>query len=85
MFTFVSWFSWPVLNDYVNRIISSNIRATVLSIKNLTTKVVLAISLPFIWWIVDVHSLSQAFLVSWITFFVFGIISLIFLHKNKVF
>jgi MFS family permease len=83
LFYFVRWISKPILKDYVNKIIESKIRATVLSVKNLIWRLIFSIFWPFIWWIADVYTLQTALLTSWTIFFVFWIISLLFLHKNK--
>src|SRR3989344_2895206 len=83
LFYFVRGISGPILKDYVNKLISSNMRATVLSVKNLFGRLVFSIIGPFIGWITDVYSLQLALLTSGSIFVILGIISLIFLHKNK--
>ena len=83
LFYFVRGVSTPVLRDYVNKIITSNMRATVLSVKNLVGRLIFAIIGPFIGWIADIYSLQLALLSSGSIFVVFGIISLLFLHKYK--
>jgi MFS family permease len=83
LFYFVRGISGPVLKDYVNKIISSNMRATVLSVKALFARLVFAIIGPFIGWITDIYSLKLALLTSGTIFIICGIISLLFLHKNK--
>ncbi|MBS3111821.1 MFS transporter [Candidatus Woesearchaeota archaeon] len=83
LFYFVRGISGPILKDYVNKIISSNMRATVLSVKNLFGRLVFAIIGPFIGWITDIYSLQLALLTSGSIFVILGIISLLFLHKNK--
>ena len=83
LFYFVRGISEPILKDYVNKLISSNMRATVLSVKNLFGRLVFSIIGPFIGWITDVYSLQLALLTSGSIFVILGIISLLFLHKNK--
>lgn len=83
LFYFVRGVSGPILKDYVNQLISSDMRATVLSVKNLFSRLVFAIVGPFIGWISDVYSLQWALLTSGGIFIVFGVIALFFLHKNK--
>ena len=73
----------PILKDYVNRIISSDIRATILSVKALIGRLVFAIVGPFIGWINDIYSLQTALLSSGSVFLVLGVIALIFLKKHK--
>lgn len=83
LFYFVRGISKPILKDYINKIISSNMRATVLSVQNLFGKLIFSIIGPFIGWITDVYYLQLALLTSGSIFIIFGIISLFFLHKNK--
>jgi len=83
LFYFVRGINWPILKDYINRIITSDMRATVLSVQNLFWRLVFAIIGPFIGWITDVYSLQLALLTSWSIFLILGLFSLIFLHKNK--
>ncbi len=82
---FVKWFSGVVISDYVNKLTNSEIRATTLSVKSLIEKVIFALVTPFIWWLVDVYSLEQALMVSWIMVLVFGSVSLILFLKSKEF
>jgi MFS family permease len=51
----------PVLKDYVNRLASSDIRATVLSIRSLIIRAFFAIIGPLFGWFTDQFSLAQAF------------------------
>jgi hypothetical protein len=83
LFYFVRGISGPILKDYVNQLISSDMRATVLSVKNLFARLVFAIVGPFIGWVTDVYSLQAALLLSGSLFVVFGMIALLFLHKHK--
>jgi MFS family permease len=83
LFYFVRGVSGPILKNYVNQLISSDMRATVLSVKNLFTRLVFAIVGPFIGWVTDVYSLQAALLLSGSLFVFFGIIALLFLHKHK--
>jgi len=83
IFYMVRGISGPILKDYVNKIISSNIRATVLSVKNLMVRLVFSIVGPFIGWTTDLYSFKIAFVTAAGIFLFFGIISLLFLHKNK--
>lgn len=83
LFYFVRGISGPILKDYVNKLISSDMRATVLSVKNLFGRLVFSILGPFIGWITDVYSLQLALLSSGSIFVILGIISLLFLHKNR--
>lgn len=67
----------PVLKDYINRLTDSNIRATVLSVRNFVIRIFFAIIGPFIGWYIDKYTLSEALLVSGLTFLFLAIITLI--------
>ena len=81
---FVRGFSKPVITDYINKLISSDIRATVLSVQSLVGKLFYAAIIPFIGWFADVYSLTQALALLSITTFVAGFLILIILYKEKV-
>jgi len=80
---FVRGFSKPVITDYINKLTSSDIRATVLSAQNLVGKLFYAAIIPFAGWFADVYTLTQALTVLGITTFVAGITILVILHKVK--
>ncbi len=83
LFYFVRGVSGPVLKDYVNKITSSSIRATVLSVRSLISSIAFSILGPFVGWLSDAYSLQQALLASGAIFFALGMVSLFYLHKNK--
>jgi len=74
----------PVLNDYINSCVSSDIRATVLSVKSLVGRLMFVLLGPLVGWVNDSYSLSVAFVVCGFTFLGFGVLFLIFLQRNKV-
>ena len=80
-FYFIRGISGPILKDYVNRLISSDFRATILSVKALVGRVIFSIISPFIGWATDMYSLSVAFLLAAGLFAFFGIIPLLYLKK----
>jgi MFS family permease len=80
---FVKGFSNVVVSDYVHQLTASDIRATVLSVKNLVEKTLFAVLSPFMGWVVDIYSLGQALLLSGILVLVFGSISLVVFWKYK--
>jgi predicted MFS family arabinose efflux permease len=84
IFYLVRGINGPVLNDYINRCVTSDIRATVLSVKSLVGRLMFVCLGPLVGWISDTYSLSTAFLVCGLTFLSFGVLFLFFLHKNKV-
>lgn len=93
------WFAWsgifillfyvvrginnPVILDYINGLVPSEIRATVLSVKNLVGRLIFSIVGPIIGWTVDAYSLKTALAISGATFLVFGLVSLAFMMRRK--
>lgn len=73
------WLNWPIIKDYINRQTESKMRATVMSIKNLSFRIVFSILSPFIWYFADIYDLHTSLLVSWIIFLILWFISLILL------
>ena len=84
IFYLVRGINGPVLNDYINRVVESDIRATVLSVKSLVGRLMFTILGPIVGWVNGTYSLSDAFLVCGFTFLGFGLVFLNFLHRNKV-
>lgn len=60
LFYLVRGLATPVLKDYINRITSSDIRATVLSVRNFIIRILFAILAPALGWASDRFSLSMA-------------------------
>ena len=83
IFYFIRGINIPLLKNYLNQLITSEMRATVLSIQGLTSRLTFSLIGPFIGWIKDYYSLSTAFLVSGIIFVLLGFIPLLFLIKNR--
>lgn len=81
---FVRGYYATVISEYVNKLASSDIRATVLSVQNLFGKLFYAIIIPIIGWIADVYTLTQALSVLGITVLLLGFISLITLRRVRV-
>ena len=84
IFYLVRGINGPVVNDYVNRCVSSEIRATVLSVKALVGRLMFAAIGPAAGWVSDTYSLGTALLLCGLTFLLFGVIFLLFLHRNDV-
>ncbi len=87
-FYFVFQFTWGfgelVLQDYINNIVTSDMRATVLSINSFMGRIFFALFGPLLGWINDIYTLQQALLVGGGIIGVSGIISLYFLHRHKI-
>jgi MFS family permease len=84
VFYFVRGVNGPVMNDYINRCVSSDIRATVLSVKSLVGRLMFVLLGPLVGWVNDSYSLSAAFMICGLTFLSFGLLFLFFLQRNKV-
>ena len=85
LFYLVRGINGPVLNDYINRCVDSDIRATVLSVKSLVGRMMFMVLGPLAGWVADVYSLSDAFLLCGVIFLVFGSVFLFFLGRHQVF
>jgi len=57
-------FATPILKGYINQMTFSEMRATVLSIRNFIIRLIFAAVAPFIGWLNDMYSLKIALLVS---------------------
>ena len=68
----------------MNKLTTSDIRATVLSVQSLVQRLLYALLIPFIGWIADVYSLLQAFTMAGIVTLISGAIILFILQKDKV-
>jgi len=70
IFYIVRGIATPVLKDSINKLTDSDVRATVLSVRNFVIRVLFACVGPFVGWYTDTFSLHQALLLSGIVFFV---------------
>ncbi len=84
IFQFVSGFSGVVISDYVNRETDSNIRATVLSAMSLVDRIFYAVIAPIVGWLVDVYTLSQAFMIIGVIVAVVGVVLVFPLLKRNI-
>ena len=84
VFYFVRGINGPVLDDYINRLVPSEIRATVLSVKNLVGRLMFVLIGPVIGWINDAYSLGAALFVAGVAFLCAGALSLARLYRNEV-
>ncbi|MDD9952751.1 MAG: MFS transporter [Candidatus Woesearchaeota archaeon] len=74
----------PIISDYVNKLTTSDIRATVLSVHSMFNRLAYASLIPFLGWIADVYTVVQALTVLGVTTLVVGGCMLVVLHKNNV-
>jgi MFS family permease len=75
----------PTLRNYINRITTSDIRATVLSVRNFVIRLLFAILGPFYGWITDKWGLSTALLSAGAIFAIMSGVSLYFFLKYKTY
>lgn len=73
----------PILKDGINRISPSNMRATILSVRNFTIRIIFSIWGPFYGWLTDKWSLMHALVIAGVIFFLLSGISLYFLLSTK--
>ncbi|WP_282037903.1 MFS transporter [Saccharicrinis aurantiacus] len=83
IFYFSRGIATPVLKDYINRITSSDIRATVLSIRSLLIRAMFAIIAPLFGYLSDNYTRSQALIIIGAVFTIL-IGSSIFLFLNSL-
>jgi len=86
VFYLVRGIASPVLKEYINRITGSDVRATVLSIRNFVIRLIFAFVAPLLGIMTDTISLKWAFILSGSIFLTFSIICLwgiIKASKNK--
>lgn len=58
LFYIVRGAATPILKDYINILINSDVRATVLSLRNMFIRIIFAIIGPLLGWIIDNYSLK---------------------------
>ncbi len=80
-FYFVRGIATPVLKNYINKITESEMRATVLSVRNFIIRICFALIGPFLGWYTDHFTLSSALMLAGAIFFVLGGISVFFMIK----
>lgn len=84
LFYLVRGYATPVLKDYINRVTQSNIRATVLSVRNFIIRLLFALTGPMLGWVKDVYTLPQALTLAGIIFLVLSVLSaILFLSTGK--
>lgn len=72
---------YPVLSNYANSLIDSEVRASSLSIISLVTRLCFAITSPIIGWLTDRYSLSTALWFSMALFGGLGVVALVVMTK----
>lgn len=77
IFYIVRGFATPILKGYINRQTFSEMRATVLSIRNFIIRLIFACIAPFIGWLSDAFSLAFALRITALLIFVPGLLFLV--------
>jgi len=75
----------PTLRNYINLITTSDIRATVLSVRNFLIRLIFAITGPLWGWITDKYSLQSAILSAGLIYGTMACISMFFFLKHKTY
>lgn len=83
LFYLVRGYATPVLKDYINRITSSGIRATVLSVRNFIIRLLFAGVGPLLGWVKDLYSLPRALALAGTIFLVLGIFTAILFLASR--
>lgn len=82
-FYFVRGIATPILKDYINQITESDMRATVLSVRNFIIRICFALIGPFLGWYTDQYSISSALFLAGFIFLSIGLISIVFIRKTE--
>lgn len=84
VFYLVRGYATPVLKDYINRITGSEVRATVLSVRNFIIRINFALAGPLLGWANDMYDLPTALLLGGIIFLVLNVFAgILFLGMRK--
>ena len=81
LFYIVRGFAPPILKGYINQMTFSEMRATVLSIRNFIIRLLFAAIAPFIGWLNDYYSLQVALLISALIIGIPGFLFLVLQHR----
>ncbi|MBK7174316.1 MAG: MFS transporter [Bacteroidales bacterium] len=85
VFYFARGIATPTLRNYINLITTSDVRATVLSVRNFVIRFLFAAMGPLLGWVSDTFSLSSGFLMAGILFGILNGISLYFFIKYRTY
>ena len=83
LFYIVRGVATPVLKDYINILIDSDVRATVLSLRNMFIRINFAVIGPLLGWFTDRYSLRTGLLVAGFFFLVSGTVLFYFSYSSK--
>lgn len=84
LFYMVRGVATPVLKDYIHVLIDSQVRATVLSLRNMFIRIIFAVVGPLLGWLTDLYSLQTGLILAGGFFFILGTIFYVSIYKlNK--
>lgn len=75
----------PTLRNYINLISTSEVRATVMSVRNFLIRLIFAVTGPIWGWITDKYSLKNAIISAGIIYGIMAFISMFFFLKHRTF
>jgi len=75
----------PILRNYINIITTSEVRATVLSVRNFLIRLIFAVTGPLWGWITDKYSLQSAIISAGLIYGSLALFSLFFFLKHKTY
>jgi predicted MFS family arabinose efflux permease len=84
LFYFVRGIASPMFKGYINALISSDKRATILSVQQMVIRMIFAAVGPFLGWISDLLSFSTAMFSAALIFLVLGIVTLVFAQRHGI-
>jgi len=79
---FVRSFRMVIINDYINKLASSETRATILSLESFVGRLMYALFIPFLGWIADIYTIIQALKITGFIALFTGIIILFIIKKT---
>lgn len=82
VFYLIRGIATPILKNSINKHTSSDIRATVLSIRNFIIRLIFAATGPLLGWYTDHYSLATALIMAGIFYLFFSLVILIFARKQ---
>jgi tryptophan-rich sensory protein len=85
LFYFARGIATPTLRNYINLITTSDVRATVLSVRNFVIRLLFAILGPFFGWLTDIYSLSTAMFSAGLLFGLMSGVSLFYFLKYRTY
>jgi hypothetical protein len=73
IFYLVRGYATPVLKDYINRVTGSEVRATVLSVRNFIIRINFSVAGPLLGWANDMYDLPTALMLGGIIFLILNV------------